>query len=229
MKISQIITEVLSHDMALVKLPIVAREMGNVVSDFTREVDDAVQWNDPGQLLPAVGKIANWVTTNYKSSKSRPGGENLESLLQLLSHHPKYRDIATKCLSEITFNMDRELKQSALAQFSIILSAIIRILDSAKIKNNLVAVLHQYQGTLGKYKELRKVKMADRGIDTRPAPAKSAKQLDISSSQRAQAETVVNHILSSLPPKIASEIRAAISKSDNKLQALKLEMDKRGI
>lgn len=47
--------------------------------------------------------------------------------------------------------------------------------------------------------------------------------------QASAAEELVNNVLKGLPKEQASEIRAAIAKSDNKIQALQRELVKRGI
>ena len=47
--------------------------------------------------------------------------------------------------------------------------------------------------------------------------------------QNVQAEQMINAILASLPGGIAGEIRNAIARSPNKLQALQAEIARRGI
>ena len=47
--------------------------------------------------------------------------------------------------------------------------------------------------------------------------------------QRSQAEDLVNDVLRKLPSKIAGDIRNAISRSPNKIQALQQELQKRGV
>ena len=58
-----------------------------------------------------------------------------------------------------------------------------------------------------------------------PAVAKSPKSPAIG-QQRSQVEDIVNDILSKLPKKIAGDIRNAIARSPNKLQALQAELKK---
>ena len=60
-----------------------------------------------------------------------------------------------------------------------------------------------------------------------PAVAKSPKNPAIG-QQRSQVEDIVNDILSKLPKKIAGDIRNAIARSPNKLQALQAELQKHG-
>lgn len=229
MKISQILNEALSTDTALARLPVIARELNNVVLVFAHDINEAVEWNDPGALLPAVGKIANWVHTNYKSSKRVDSNQNIESLMQELSKNPKFKEIAERCLSSLKFNMERDKKQSALQQFDTILGCIKSIMDKAGIKHAIDSTIGTYRDTWADYRKLRAVKMSDRGIDVARTPVRPAATKDIAPSQRAQVETVVNHILSTLSSQHAAAIRAAISKSDNKLAALKKEMDALGL
>jgi hypothetical protein len=47
--------------------------------------------------------------------------------------------------------------------------------------------------------------------------------------QKAQADQIVNDILKRLPSKVAGDIRNAIARSPNKLQALQLELQNRGV
>ena len=60
-----------------------------------------------------------------------------------------------------------------------------------------------------------------------PTVAKSPKNPAIG-QQRSQVEDIVNDILSKLPKKIAGDIRNAIARSPNKLQALQAELKKHG-
>ena len=59
--------------------------------------------------------------------------------------------------------------------------------------------------------------------------AKATQQKATVGSQMSQVEQIVSNVLASLPPKVAGEIRNAISRSGNKLQALQQELSKRGI
>ena len=59
--------------------------------------------------------------------------------------------------------------------------------------------------------------------------AKATQQKATVGSQMSQVEQIVSNVLASLPPKVAGEIRNAISRSGNKLQALQQELTKRGI
>jgi hypothetical protein len=60
-----------------------------------------------------------------------------------------------------------------------------------------------------------------------PVVAKSPKNPAIG-QQRSQVEDIVNDVLSKLPKKIAGDIRNAIARSPNKLQALQAELKKYG-
>ena len=61
-----------------------------------------------------------------------------------------------------------------------------------------------------------------------PAVAKSPKNPAIG-QQRSQVEDIINDVLSKLPKKIAGDIRNAIARSPNKLQALQAELQKRNV
>jgi hypothetical protein len=61
-----------------------------------------------------------------------------------------------------------------------------------------------------------------------PAVAKSPKNPAIG-QQRSQVEDIINNVLSKLPKKISGDIRNAIARSPNKLQALQAELQKRNV
>jgi hypothetical protein len=61
-----------------------------------------------------------------------------------------------------------------------------------------------------------------------PAQVKPPKS-NIAGQQNAQADQIVNNVLKKLPTKIQGDIRNAISRSPNKLQALHAELLKRGV
>lgn len=66
------------------------------------------------------------------------------------------------------------------------------------------------------------------GDDEYDEPVKSPKNPALG-QQAGQADSIVNDILRKLPSKVAGDIRNAIARSPNKLQALQSELQKRGI
>ena len=75
--------------------------------------------------------------------------------------------------------------------------------------------------------ELKKQAEIDR-TPSKPKP-KAEPKANLGGKQSAQANAIVDHVLGNLPQKIASEIRAAIARSDNRLLALQKEMAARNI
>jgi hypothetical protein len=65
--------------------------------------------------------------------------------------------------------------------------------------------------------------------DDTDEPVVKPEKNKISGQQNAQAEQIVNSVLAKLPKKISGEIRNAIARSPNKLQALHQELTKRNI
>ena len=69
---------------------------------------------------------------------------------------------------------------------------------------------------------------ADMG-DEYDEPAVKPEKSKVPGQQNAQAEQIVNDILAKLPKKVAGDIRNAIARAPNKLQALQQELSKRKI
>jgi hypothetical protein len=68
----------------------------------------------------------------------------------------------------------------------------------------------------------------DSDDDYQELTAKAPKNKSIG-QQNSQVDQIINDILSKLPSKIQGDIRNAIARSSNKLQALQLELQKRGV
>lgn len=227
MRILEILKESLTVDSALDRLPVLAREMDTIVDTFS---DNINQSSGQGEaLLPVRSQMARWVNTNYLSSKKvAPGGNNVQSLMSVLRQDPRFRKLADKCLDDTKVLMSREGKQPAVQQFGIMLNAVIDILKASG-KGDYSKIKQKFEAALNNIETAQSTKKAVSGIERPFQNKKPEKKPDINASQRSQVEQVVNDILSTLPKDVAAKLRGAISKSDNKLQALKAEMDKLGV
>ena len=227
MRILEILKESLTVDSALDRLPVLAREMETIVDTFG---NNSEQSNDQGgPSLPARSQLARWVNTNYLSSKKvAPGGNNIQSLMSVLRKEPKFRALADRCLDDTKVIMSREGKQPAAEQFGIMLNSVIGILKASG-KGDYSRIMHKFEAALSGIETTQSAKKNVSGIESYPKNKKPEKKPDVNASQRSQVEQVVNHILSTLPKDVAAKLRIAVSKSDNKLQALKAEMNKLGV
>jgi nicotinamide mononucleotide adenylyltransferase len=110
-------------------------------------------------------------------------------------------------LPPILFNMGKRMKDESLTQFA----------RSWKArKDEYDSYLSQLESEVG-------------GDDDFDYPAAKPEKSKVPGQQNAQAEQIVNNVLSKLPKKIAGEIRNAIARSPNKIQALHQELTKRKI
>jgi len=110
-------------------------------------------------------------------------------------------------LPPILFNIGKRMKDESLTQFA----------RSWKArKDEYDSYLSQLESEVG-------------GDDDFDYPAAKPEKSKVPGQQNAQAEEIVNNVLSKLPKKIAGEIRNAIARSPNKIQALHQELTKRKI
>ena len=110
-------------------------------------------------------------------------------------------------LPPILFNIGKRMKDESLTQFA----------RSWKArKDEYDSYLSQLESEVG-------------GDDDFDYPAAKPEKSKVPGQQNAQAEQIVNNVLSKLPKNVAGEIRNAIARSPNKIQALHQELTKRKI
>jgi hypothetical protein len=121
---------------------------------------------------------------------------------------PKSFSRISKNLPEILFNIGRKIKNSDLESFG-------RNWESRK--NNYNAYLDKLAAESGQdpIQDMPKVK--------NPSANAAIGQ------QNTQVEKIVNDVLNKLPSRVAGDVRNAIARSPNKLQALMQELQKRNI
>lgn len=102
-----------------------------------------------------------------------------------------------------------------------------------KLKNprlkNLAENWNKQRDRFESYRQRLKDQAEDGGPVAASKNKKEPKTKDKTGEQTEQAMEIINFVLGNLPDKTAHEIRKAISRSDNKLQALQLELAKRDI
>lgn len=234
MKIVEILQESLNTDSAIQTLKVSLDALSQNLKTSIASLQDALEWNDPGQTLPAIRPVINWLNDNYYSGRGK-SGYNIESALSTLKHDPKYRKLAKFATDNIVTMATRENKVSTITQIYGLVTAICQILQQSNSARNIDSCNHVTKSLnefIRLYKELKSIPMKDRGVEpnsrytaTNVAPMNQPKV--VKSSQNAQVDKIINDVLSTLDKQTAHEIRNAISKSDNKLQALQHEMKKR--
>jgi len=110
-------------------------------------------------------------------------------------------------LPPILFNIGKRMKDESLTQFA----------RSWKArKDEYDSYLSQLESEVG-------------GDDDFDYPGAKPEKSKVPGQQNAQAEQIVNNVLSKLPKNVAGEIRNAIARAPNKIQALHQELTKRKI
>ena len=122
-------------------------------------------------------------------------------------HKISFNEIS-KQLPTILFNMGHKMKSGALTQFA----------------DNWGNRYHEYKNYLSKIE-------VEAGYDNDDfdEPKVKAPKSDTMGKQNVQVDQIVSSVLAKLPKKVAGDIRNAIARSDNKLQALHQELKKRDI
>lgn len=119
--------------------------------------------------------------------------------------HITFTEIS-RTLPPVLYNVGRKIGDESLMRFA-------KNWDSRR---------EQYENYLEEIEY--KVNTGDDEVDT---PAPKQPKSEIPGKQFSQAEEIVNSVLSKLPKKVAGEIRNAIARAPNKLQALQQELAKR--
>jgi hypothetical protein len=236
MKLFEILQESLNPDSALQTLRVSIDALSQNLKTSIAALEDALHWRDPGQALPAIRPTINWLNDNYYSGRHK-GGYNIESALSTLKQRPQYNKLATAAMDSVVSMMMKDKKVSSLEQIYGLASNVCQILQNTKSQYNVdsskraMTLLLKFTDL---YKQLKKIPMSDRGIYVNGGSESDiSKPVDDSKVmkgvQNSQVDQIVNDVLSGLDQNVAHQIRQSISKSDNKLQALQMEMKKRGL
>jgi len=216
-------------EMDHVTVDLAVRSAYSALKSTFELLDDALKYRDPSQVMPAMGPLYKWVMQNFDTSKVSGTGYGLKTvLLNLRDSNPKLKPLIQELLSSLPDIADRTNNQRVGAEkkFFILIAGLTQLAKKMNpaFKDPGVAQLSdQVSNTL---KSLRSIKSSDSGIEPLSRTAVTTKKDNVVGQQAAQAELVVNQVLSGLPKDIAAGIRSRIAKSDNKLLALKQEMSK---
>jgi len=219
MRLHELVTEAASQDMAKRKLNIAIREITMLYNNAVTDLEEEIQADRILPMLPVYSRIAKWVTDNYFTSK-QTSGYKLESVLQALNlPAPKYtagRDSSANGKIALLKNMLNGLAGKG-------------VVDGSALKT-LADVMGRFAEGAATMKEM----YANRHEKTDPnrdAKAQAAKKQsdNAAGKQRADADMLVNQVLSSLPKELAATIRQQISRSDNKVKALHAAMKSHGL
>lgn len=196
----------------------VATDIGNNIMQLFRQMDIMLdRLIEKNKSSDGFGFIAgsaasrwmhnNWDRLNMElfdlARQAGPRGQALKSWLNLRQN--KFFDISTSLPSVLV-----ELGQR---------------LGSTHLSNNAKAWEKANNELWSKFssQETPKEEPAKTSTETKPKVKSTLPQ------QNVQAEQMVNAILSTLPAGVAGEIRNAIARAPNKLQALQAEIARRGI
>ena len=122
-------------------------------------------------------------------------------------HKISFNEIS-KQLPTILFNMGHKMKSGALTQFA----------------DNWGNRYHEYKNYLTKIEV-----EAGYDDDEFDEPKVKAPKSNAIGKQNTQVDQIINSVLAKLPKNVAGDVRNAIARSDNKLQALHQELQKRDI
>lgn len=199
----------------------VSNDIGNSISILYDRLEQLVQkYYDNNGTVKGAGKLVGgmkgqWFQTFYVNRLQN-------ELYDLKRHAPKQtRDLSDFLRSmmkkEASFkHLEKELPE--------LLLDIGRSLEYQDLTKNAQKWIKRREQFIDRMSELS---VDDDGQyePTKNKPEKS----DIPGKQASQVEELVNSVLKKLPKRDATEIRQAVARSDNKLQTLAAEMNKRGL
>lgn len=247
--LQEMLTESLNNQMAADAVYTGSKSLNQAMKQSIGLLDDAIEWNDPGQALPAIAPVTKWMNDNYQSSRRGPGGYGMHTALTKMSHLKQFRGLTDSALDIVKDNAFKDKKASKTKQAISLAAALSKIVKKIgqtgygddgdlahynRTSQELAEIASQFER---KFKQLKSIKMKDRGVDPRDARRGQAKKAkmdgnappDVRGQQAQQAEQIINQVLRDLPKDVASDIRSIVMRSDNKLQALQQEMKVRGL
>lgn len=167
--------------------------------------------------------LSRWMATVYTNRMQshlatlcKQSPKNTKQLHELLHTLPRtYKDIYDGGLPTILIEIGKRLNSPRL---------VTNARQWIELHDRHIKLCHDLQASNDEYvNQANAHKMRSSG-DTPPERDQSTV-----GKQNAQVEMIISDILKNLPPKVANELRMAIARKDNKLQALQAEMQKRNI
>lgn len=239
----ELLAESVSHQMASDTINTAGRSLVVAAKEANEKLKDALEWNDPGQMLPSIAPMTTWFRNNYRTNR-KDGGYGVESALKQLQGSKAFKQEVAQAFQEIDDNAIRGnqkvSKNKQLVGLGMAIADMIEKMPSTHLGNKADARGYQITSKelrrelatfTANVRRLASIKMGDRGIDKSAAKEKQVAKQKKSErgSQAQQAEQLVNSVLASLPKDVAGEIRQTVQRSGNPLAALQAEMSKRGL
>lgn len=193
-----------------------------------------------------------WFAENYLSTSTRRDipTAGLKNSLVALARDPRFSEYRSELLHlgslQIYASSDQRMEMDAsFGQHVNTLEILPKLLNKLATKSpieyreRLTTIALRLENSIRNFYELWKKlhdewdrewgKAADTRANREQKQREKAGEKQAASSQRSQAEDIVQQVLNSLPKNVAGEVRNAIARSDNKLLALQQELHKRGI
>jgi hypothetical protein len=186
----------------------------NALRDLMQNYYDSHGKLDQGFGIVSGGPKSRWMDTVYN-----------KSLRHQLNHLCK---LAPKNTANLKQFMNR--LSSKFGSIEEEVPYLLEELGSALHSQDLLRSTKRWISEIDKFVEL-KAKLVALGKAENNAPqAKPEKTKDTATGQQnSQVEHIIADVLSRLPSKVAAEIRTAIARKDNKLQALQAEIQSRNL
>jgi hypothetical protein len=243
MKINEIISEAFSLENTMSSI---AADIGNGVTDtFDALKASASNWMGGHDSLKGWGFVSSSVetrmwwdriwapVTNPKKGSSKPN-PGLQGELYDLS-----RQAGRSGQPLAAFLRDMITGRGSFVRLSSTLPTMLISIGQAHGNDNLVTKakkwqeeLRDFQAWLADLESARPSKSSKKNQDepkSEPVSQLTAKPASMIPGQNVAAEKIVSDVLRGLPAGVAGDIRQAIAKSSNKIQALQVELSKRGI
>jgi len=238
MRLSEILQEDVSSEASLkniddiltVQLPGLYRGMKlmaeKYANNYTPKREDGVYEYDPEKFMKSLTFImgsqkAKWYQDVFFKAL-KPALYNFSKSLP-----PVLRNRLSQSLSDMVISGSMKNVEGSLIQQ---LDNIALVTKNARLKSAVTTAkdaIREYNLHIEKMEPIaaRNNAPIDSGYDD-PAPPKERSSIG---SQNASVESIISDVLSRIDKKQAGDIRNAIARSANKLQALQIELNRRGI
>lgn len=222
MKINEIILESISVDIAIKNITVTGESVAKVYSDLKNMAERWVYNNGSlkGFHRNAAGVGKRWYDTFYWNRMEKDLRTLLEKNPRAAAKIKEFFDIERNERGHISFTtMSRSLPKILFQVGQQINNTDLERFGQRWHRRQL-----DYEDFLGRVE----AKVNDEEEDNSTAAPKQPKD-NVVGRQTAAAENMVNQILRSIDKKVAGDIRNAIAREPNKLQALQRELAKRNI
>jgi len=168
----------------------------------------------------AAGQSAQWFNNFYFDKLQN-------DLYALTKQAPKYAPPLISFLKDASESRERRIN---FIEISSSLPPILFKIGERIKDENLMQFARSWEARKDEYDlYLSQLESEVGGDDDFDYPGEKPEKSKVPGQQNAQAEQIVNNVLSNLPKNVAGEIRNAIARAPNKIQALHQELTKRNI